>query len=1047
MPFIPVTETIVKELIRHDTAGRYVVPDSTSKSQLVDFYKKRVQKYTLGRSFMTPDDVPYYGSTFNSTNLNNLQNNIEYDLLVHYSEAFNVESFLNSQKNFLNMLVSDSIKYLNNASNRIKGFIEANYREVFFTDTVHNTFQYNDNDTDVPVKLDIDTDVENVKLLPYKYNNHVKEHVSYLTVYPLTYGMRIYETVSTAKMYNNDKTDPYYMIFTGEDPVGRQILQEDMEAFDGVAIAVKIAFVNTKMANRLRIGIFSTDYMDIQAIYYNLYPGVSIKHPSWTKVDILHVNKEDNPFVMEAIFERVEAKEFMVILKQSDYLMVDDVYIEEDINPIDTKAVLDELRSSLFRTRSMRRIDENYVRKDPLADAASVLSKRIKEKKRMVKPTHHTKQYIIGLYDLKLEDVDYINHGYYRSETITADGNIYKVKFEADQFNKSITEDRDLDTEDETYYHTGTNYSIILGGKEYPISEELHILDAVEVSAVEESGILKKYCLSRFLVDDTKDIWIHYNDKRYGISSISRYDANLTSDSYLIEIDDPDNEILPDSIIGLEYDVPSYDDRNRVYDPSIFDVKTTLGVPNLIVPETTGMKSVYFYLPMINGDSEADWYSVHKMSTNIVDIQGDVPSWDASLTYPEGYKIKHNGKIYRAIQATTNNEPPNGSYWIYIDDYTNTTEHVEISAKDLPTSYIMNFYNNTFDDPKVLISYKDPNRGVYDSWSSSIDYEVNDQIEYSNTIYECLKPSGPGTGVGLVIPTFTTDWEEYWTDSVYFYFIRNDVLYPVDGFYYGVIRGTEITVQTPPPQVHTINGEDYYSVQITDEGTPIPYVKGTLIVKHKTEWLDKYVVEYFDDIPTLVRDKYYFYIQKNYVDGLIPTPYSNVNDYLSNLEITFSPIDAISIYSSTNIKSHNQIDYLNPGDKYILTKYPFIDNSLVVDIGNMDLHDGIFYSIKNPSVTYEPVVVYVGKTKAINMTDYRNEGKGISTPVSRRDFQYEVKGREIVFNQEINSPVTVYYYALANSIAMDLLCVRINNKRNDISPVVENWNLLVDVRK
>jgi len=135
--------------------------------------------------------------------------------------------------------------------------------------------------------------------------------------------------------------------------------------------------------------------------------------------------------------------------------------------------------------------------------------------------------------------------------------------------------------------------------------------------------------------------------------------------------------------------------------------------------------------------------------------------------------------------------------------------------------------------------------------------------------------------------------------------------------------------------------------------------------------------------------------------------------------------------SKSNIEKHNvtTVGVLTEKVKELsIQQYPFIDINLIE--GNMfNFSRGTWFYKYNPSIIYEPFVIYVDGRKLEYLKDYTTSGKNLT------------------FNNEISGNITIKYYKLADNITFKINMFRYNQKINDKSPMVASITALGKVAK
>ena len=92
--------------------------------------------------------------------------------------------------------------------------------------------------------------------------------------------------------------------------------------------------------------------------------------------------------------------------------------------------------------------------------------------------------------------------------------------------------------------------------------------------------------------------------------------------------------------------------------------------------------------------------------------------------------------------------------------------------------------------------------------------------------------------------------------------------------------------------------------------------------------------------------------------------------------------------------------------------------------------------------------MHVNGSKAVNLTAYRNTQQGVLPRGGAGMVTYTVEnGNRIVFDRIITGTVVVHYYIMTDVIRSRIHMYRSDYKRNDMTPVLSNYTLLLNVRR
>ena len=267
------------------------------------------------------------------------------------------------------------------------------------------------------------------------------------------------------------------------------------------------------------------------------------------------------------------------------------------------------------------------------------------------------------------------------------------------------------------------------------------------------------------------------------------------------------------------------------------------------------------------------------------------------------------------------------------------------------------------------------------------------------------------------------------------YVSSKHAIFPYDYQYYGSINEPLDTGGVEYLGLEVINSKNYQKWE-----TDVSYIKGSLKVYINTQ-IEPDIVEYDTDaIGNIVsmENKRIFYV---YNPNEIP------------IYISYIPIDVTDIGTkgtiSTNISSHNTTEsFLNTIDERIkLSRRIYHDRSIISSL-NFTLNDGIFFMKKRYSIFYEPIVIDISGVKALNITDYYTGNKpSFDTGPNAAKYQYYVENSHTIkFNNNISEPITIQYYTSADSLKTRVRMYRINNYRDDLTPEIYNYTILLNVQ-
>lgn len=261
-----------------------------------------------------------------------------------------------------------------------------------------------------------------------------------------------------------------------------------------------------------------------------------------------------------------------------------------------------------------------------------------------------------------------------------------------------------------------------------------------------------------------------------------------------------------------------------------------------------------------------------------------------------------------------------------------------------------------------------------------------------------------------------------------FYIHEDCVSGPFDDFYYGSIN--------EKPEYIVSSGT------IQHFKTEVPYIKGTLTVFHNEQCItetDEYTVDTVTTVLTNDEKRIF----------TIPSYYEH-----NNITVCYIPIDSeestgsigTNIAPYTDTENHRETTH----KKITLRRFPYIDPD-IISSPSFAFHDGVFYLKQKYSITYEPVMIFVNGTKAINITDYQ---KGMrNTPQFGKsyredDYRFYLKdGNTVVFNKDITGTIIVYYYQLSDIMREQVEMYRSNYNRDDITPEITSYTILADICK
>lgn len=325
-------------------------------------------------------------------------------------------------------------------------------------------------------------------------------------------------------------------------------------------------------------------------------------------------------------------------------------------------------------------------------------------------------------------------------------------------------------------------------------------------------------------------------------------------------------------------------------------------------------------------------------------------------------------------------------------------------------------------------------RALADSGGSLVERKVGYAHEEYNTVYVSgeIQYELPIWKGGLDNQPTATDIENLGlvVSAGLVYVPRKNVIGPVHDFYFGAVH-------EPCSAVGTDTVEGIACVTFV---TAHPYIKDTLKVRVNGVLLP-YLHQYSDDLSYMVYEDYHkrtFYIEA----AMLPE---------GQVEVSYVPIDhsAASQYIGSNVARHNGSERFSAlaQQEVELTRYPFVDPS-VISVDSWDFSNGIFHLKDMYSVIYEPVIVHVNGSKAVNLTAYRNTQQGVLPRGGAGMVTYTVEnGNRIVFDRIITGTVVVHYYIMTDVIRSRIHMYRSDYKRNDMTPVLSNYTLLLNVRR
>jgi hypothetical protein len=159
---------------------------------------------------------------------------------------------------------------------------------------------------------------------------------------------------------------------------------------------------------------------------------------------------------------------------------------------------------------------------------------------------------------------------------------------------------------------------------------------------------------------------------------------------------------------------------------------------------------------------------------------------------------------------------------------------------------------------------------------------------------------------------------------------------------------------------------------------------------------------------------------------------------------------------SSNIAKYNQTEYFThtDADGTVSLKFaPFVDTNIGYDsqdpVPVWSLGGGTFIYNANLDISYEPIQIMIKGYKALNMTDYvTGEIPTLDEfAYSRRNYQFYTKDNVIYFNTPIILPITISYYSRPDWFRVWAEMRRTNLKDDTISPMVYDYEILLDERE
>jgi hypothetical protein len=260
-------------------------------------------------------------------------------------------------------------------------------------------------------------------------------------------------------------------------------------------------------------------------------------------------------------------------------------------------------------------------------------------------------------------------------------------------------------------------------------------------------------------------------------------------------------------------------------------------------------------------------------------------------------------------------------------------------------------------------------------------------------------------------------------------------IFPYDYQYYGAIY-EPMNIGSDYLGLEMINSKNYQKWR-----TDVSYIKGSIKV-YINDQIEPDVVEYDNDsIGNIIsmENKRIVYVY-------------NPNE--NQVHISYIPVDITDIgikgTISTNIATHNNSETFSKTNnaRITLSRRIYHDRSIISSV-NFLLNDGIFFMKKRYSIFYEPISVNIEGIKAVNITNYHTGNKPtFSTDVGTAEYQYYVEESDkLIFNKEISKAITVQYYTSVDTVKARIRMYRINNYRDDITPEIYNYTMLLNTQK
>jgi len=221
------------------------------------------------------------------------------------------------------------------------------------------------------------------------------------------------------------------------------------------------------------------------------------------------------------------------------------------------------------------------------------------------------------------------------------------------------------------------------------------------------------------------------------------------------------------------------------------------------------------------------------------------------------------------------------------------------------------------------------------------------------------------------------------------------------------------------------------------------YIPGTLHVE--VEDTPLIVTEYATDTLSVKNDKTEFTLGQDYSNR-----WPSLDKTLS---VSYIPIDSNTSGQIINLAAPNksEIFFATAADNTLkLTFTPWNDIVILYEasslLGNWIAGDGAYIYKMDNSVIYEPIVVYVGKRKAINRTEYLSKEKPKLNEYNERfqNFEYYVEGNKVIFNTSISEQIRVQYYAIDRKFRLRSDLIRLDKANDAISPEIYDYAVFMN---